>query len=113
MEYKQTNVEELFYKLKEYGDTRLDLFKLKAINKVSGFLGTLITSIILVCLLLLILVCISVGLSILIGSAIGSMAGGFFIMAAIYMIIGLVLFSTRTKILKTPISNKLIKDLID
>jgi len=38
MENKTTIVEELFYKLKDYGETRLDLFKLKSINKVSGFL---------------------------------------------------------------------------
>ncbi len=39
METKPTSVEELFYKLKDYGDTRLDLLKLKGINKLSGFLS--------------------------------------------------------------------------
>ena len=37
MENKTTSLEDLFEKLKEYGDTRVKLFKLKSINKVSGF----------------------------------------------------------------------------
>lgn len=113
METKPTNVEELFYKLKDYGDTRLDLFKLKSINKVSGFLSTLIMSVILVVLLFLVLICLSIGLALLIGGWIGNTYWGFFIIGAIYIIIGLVLYSGRNKLLKVPVSNKLIKELID
>jgi hypothetical protein len=113
MESKPTNVEELFYKLKDYGDTRLDLFKLKGINKVSGFLSTLIVSVVLIVLLFVVLICISIGLALLIGSWLGHSYWGFFIIGAIYIIIGLVLFSGRNKILKEPVSNMLIKQLMD
>ena len=113
MENNPTSVEELFYKLKDYGDTRLDLFKLKAINKVSGFMSTLIVSVVLVVLLFLVLICFTIGLSLLIGGWIGSVFYGFFIMGIIYIIIGLVLFYGRKKFLKTPVSNKLIKELLD
>jgi hypothetical protein len=112
-ESKLTNVEELFYKLKDYGDTRLDLFKLKGINKVSGFLSTLIVSVVLVVLLFLVLICISIGLALLIGSWLGHSYWGFFIIGAIYIIIGLVLFSGRNKMIKEPVSNLLIKELMD
>jgi hypothetical protein len=84
MENKPTNVEELFYKLKDYGDTRLDLFKLKAINKVSSFMSTLIVSIILIVLLFVVLICITIGFGLLIGGWLGNIFWGFFIMAAIY-----------------------------
>jgi len=113
MESKPTNVEELFYKLKDYGDTRLDLLKLKGINKVSGFLSTLIVSVVLIVLLFVVLICISIGLALLIGSWLGHSYWGFFIIGAIYIIIGLVLFSGRNKILKEPVSNMLIKQLMD
>ena len=113
MENKTTNVEELFYKLKDYGDTRLDLFKLKSINKVSGFLSSLITSVVLMVLLFLVVLCITIGAALLLGSLTGSAYYGFFIMAGIYIIIGLVLFYNKDKAIKTPISNKLIKDLVD
>lgn len=113
MENDPTAVEELFYKLKDYVETTADLFKLKAINKVSGFTSTLIVSVVLIVLLFLILICISFGFALLIGVWLGQAFWGFFIMGILYLIIGLILFSKRNKILKEPISNKFIKELID
>ena len=108
MDNKTTNVEELFYKLRDYGDTRLDLFKLKAISKVSGIISSIISGVI-----LLVIICITIALSFIIGDALGHTYLGFLIMAVVYIIIGLIMFSSRTKLLKTPISNKFIKDFID
>lgn len=113
MENKPTSVEELFYKLKDYGDTRLDLFKLKSINKISGFLTSLIVSVILVVILFLVIICLTIGAALLIGTLLGKAYYGFFIIGAIYIITGLVLYSGRNKFLKTPVSNKLIKELLD
>ena len=113
MESKPTSVEELFIKLKEYGDTRLDLFRLKAINKVSGFFSSLITSILLIVLFFLVLICLTIGVALYIGSLLGASYYGFFIIGGIYVIIGLVFFFSKAKLLKSPISNKLIKDLMD
>ncbi len=78
MENDPTAVEELFYKLKDYGETTVDLFKLKAINKVSGFTSTLIVSIILIVLLFLVLICISAGFALLIGIWLGNALLGVF-----------------------------------
>ncbi|MEO6812673.1 MAG: hypothetical protein ABI172_01995 [Ginsengibacter sp.] len=113
MENQPSNVEELFYKLKDYGDTRLDLFKLKSINKISGFITSIITSAILMVLLALVLLCITIGAALLIGALLGKTYYGFFIIAGVYIIVGLVLYSSRDKMLKTPVSNRLIKELID
>jgi hypothetical protein len=113
MENQPSNVEELFYKLKDYGDTRLDLFKLKSINKISGFITSIITSAILLVLLALVLLCITIGAALLIGALLGKTYYGFFIIAGVYIIVGLVLYSSRDKMLKTPVSNRLIKELID
>jgi len=113
MENDPTAVEELFYKLKDYGETTVDLYKLKAINKVSGFTSNLIVLIVLIVLLFLILICISAGFALLIGVWLGQAFWGFFIMGVLYLIAGLILFANRRKILKEPISNKLLKELID
>lgn len=109
----KTNVEELFYKVKDYADTRIDLFKLKAISKVSGLLSTIISGVVLILLLFMILICVTIGLSLLIGAAIGNTWLGFIIMAGIYIVFGLVIFLGRVKLLKTPISNKFIKEFVD
>ena len=113
MENQPTNVEELFEKLKDYGETRIDLLKLKTVNKVSGFLSNLITSVFLLILLFLVIIFLFIGLALLVGTWLGQAYWGFLIMGALFIIIGLILFSSRKKILKEPISNSLIKSLID
>ncbi|MDP4283813.1 MAG: phage holin family protein [Bacteroidota bacterium] len=113
MENRSNSIEELFYKLKEYIDLRIDLFKLKSINKISGFLSTLIVVSILAVLAFLVLICITIGVALLLGEILGKTYYGFLVMALLYIIIGLVLYYGRNKFLKKPISNNLIKELLD
>lgn len=113
MENKPTSVEELFYKLRDYGDTRIELFKLKSLHKITGVLSSLIVSVILIGLLSLIILCFTIGFAILLGAWLGKMYYGFFIMAIIYIIIGLILYSGRNKFLSKPVSDKIIKELLD
>jgi membrane-bound ClpP family serine protease len=113
MENQPTNVEELFEKIKDYGETRIDLLKLKTVNKVSGFLSNLITTVFLLVLLFLVIMFLFIGFALLVGTWLGHAFWGFLIMGVLFIIIGLVLFSSRKKILKDPISNSLIKSLID
>jgi hypothetical protein len=113
MENKPTSLEELFEKIRDYADTRINLFKLKSIYKVSGFMSSVIASLILLILLNTVFLCITIGAALLIGAWIGQTYLGFFIVAVLYLIIGLVLYSKRGKLIKTPISNKLIKELMD
>src|SRR4026209_704540 len=97
MENKPTNLEELFEELREYADTRIDLFKLKSINKVSGFMSSVIASLVLVVILCSVLLCITIGAALLIGAWIGETYLGFFIVVVIFLITGLVLYSMRGK----------------
>ena len=113
MENKPTSVEELFYKLRDYGDTRIELFKLKSLHKITGVLSSLIVSVILIGLLSLIILCFTIGFAILLVAWLGKMYYGFFIMAIIYIIIGLILYSGRNKFLSKPVSDKIIKELLD
>lgn len=113
MESKPNNVEELFQKLKEYADVRLDLFKLKSINKMAGFMSSAITIVVLIVLFSAVTLCITIGFALLIGAWLGNAYYGFFIVGGIYFITGLVIYSMRDKLIKTKVSNKLIKELID
>ena len=109
METKATNVEELFQKVKDYTDTRINLFKLKTISKGSGIVSSVLTLIIVMFLFIFVLICITIGFALLIGNWLGSYFYGFFIIAAIYLIVGVILISVRKKLIKAPISNALIK----
>ncbi len=113
MESNPTNVEELFQKVRDYAEVRFDLFKLKSINKVSGFMSSVVTMIILIALFSTVMLCVTIGGALLIGRWVGSGYGGFFIVGGIYLIIGLVIYSMRDKLIKGKISNKLVKELTD
>ena len=113
MEAKPTGLEELFNKVKDYAETKLYLYKLIAINKVSGFFSTFITMLILLMILFTVILCVSIGAALLIGQWLGAASYGFFTIAGLYLIIGLVLYSMRGSILKNSVSDKLIKEMVD
>lgn len=113
METSNTTVEDLFYKVKDYVNTRFDLLKLKAINKVSSTLSKTITFIVILVLSIFVLMLLSIGLALYLGYVLGHNYYGFFIVGGIYIIIGLILIATRKALLKTPFSNWLIRTLMD
>lgn len=113
MENENTSIEELFFKLKDYGETTLDLLKLKAINKILRVSSTIILSVFSLVLLFLILICVSIGLSLLIGVWLGHAYWGFFIMAGFYVIIWLILFLSKKKLLDEPVKNRLVKEILN
>jgi hypothetical protein len=103
----------LFDKLKDYVDTRLNLLKLKAIDKSSGFLSSLLTIIIVILVGFVCFIMLNIGLALLIGKWLGEYYLGFLIVAALYIIIGFVIYKFRNKWLKGPIASMMIKSLLD
>lgn len=107
------SLEDLFEKTKEYVNTRIELFKLKSINKSAIILSAVIMAMILSVLALLVLVLISLGVAKGINALLGTDAWGYIIMAVIYIITGIIVFVNRRKLLQKPFSNWLIKVLTD
>ncbi|MDQ6815174.1 MAG: phage holin family protein [Bacteroidota bacterium] len=103
-----TLIESLFSQSKEYVDNRLELYKLKAIDKSSSIASSVISGIALFVVFFIFFVVFNIGIALLIGDLIGKAYLGFLILAAIYAIVGLVLFSKRDKIFKIPIAKMLI-----
>jgi hypothetical protein len=113
MDNKPTSVEELFDKLKDYGNIRLELLKLRIIHKVSGTLAGLMVSIILILISSLVLFCFTIAFALLIGTWVGKLYFGFLIMAGVYIIIGFIFYYGRNKFLKTSVSDKIVRELLD
>ena len=113
MENQSSSIESLIDRVKSYAETRIDLLKLKAIDKSSSFLSTLVTMIVLGMVGLIFIILLNIGLALYIGSLVGNAYYGFFIVAGFYLIAGLVIFVCRDKWLKTPVSNVMIKNLLD
>src|SRR5665647_2064563 len=110
MENQSSPIESLIERVKSYVETRIDLLRLKAIDKSSSFLSLLISMIVVVLISFIFIMMLSIGVALLLGNLLGKLYYGFFIVAGFYLILGIVLFVFRNKWLKTPIANSMIKN---
>ncbi len=101
-------IESLFAQLKDYVDNRIELFKLKIVDKASGIASAIVTGVIMFIVLLLFFLFLNIGIALLIGDLLGKSYLGFLILAGFYAIAGLVMFLMREKILKAPVSGMII-----
>ena len=108
-----SQVEALLEKVKDYIETRIELLKLKAIDKSSGILSTIISFLVLFIFSILFVILFSIGLALLIGDLLGKYYYGFFIVAALYIIIGLVVFYGRNKWIKPTVEKGMINSFLD
>jgi hypothetical protein len=111
MENQTATIESIFHRIKDYSDTRIELIKLKAIDKSSTVLSSLITYIVVFLIFGLFFLFLNIGIAILIGELIGRVYWGFFILAILYAVVGIVLLKNKNKWVKTPVINMMVKGL--
>ncbi|HMG83026.1 MAG TPA: hypothetical protein VK559_08315 [Ferruginibacter sp.] len=113
MEKQQNHIGSLFEKAEAYLETKMELYRLHAIDKsttiVSGIVARLIIALFIASCFLM----FSIGLAILIGRSMGEMYYGFFIVAGFYLVVIIVLYASRDKWLKAPVSNLIIKSIFN
>lgn len=113
MEKAFAQVEELADTVKEYVNTRMESVKLNAAEKSSGIVATIIAGILVATVFLCFLIFGSVALALGLGDWIGQPWAGFLIVAFLYLLIGVVVWFARVKIIQLPIMNALIRQLFN
>lgn len=112
MENEQPNVlESLFERTNDYLETRVELAKLKAIRKSSEIVSSVASKIVLGVLFCFFLMVLNIGLGLWIGELLGKTYLGFFALAGFYLIVGLIIYASRDKLLKIPVANSIIKKI--
>jgi hypothetical protein len=112
MEERTTLIESLLEKAETYAKTNADLYKLKLIDKSADLLSTLAERFIFVKAFSLITIMISLGAALWIGELVGKMYSGFIIVAFFYILITGLLYSFRKSLIKTPINNAIITEML-
>lgn len=102
----------LITNIKDYINTNIQLVKLKVTDKSSEAIGGIVAIVIVAFILILFLVFLSTALAILISNLLESPSSGFFIMAGVYLIIGILLFANKEKWIITPLGNAMIKSMM-
>ncbi|HRH48186.1 MAG TPA: hypothetical protein PLP23_05530 [Panacibacter sp.] len=113
MEHQKNSVESLFNNAGDYFETRIDLLKLKGIDKSSDAFSLLAYRLIMLLIFFTVLVFFGVGLALLTGDALGKTAYGFFVVGGLYSITGMVLYLFRKQWIKEPLSNLFIKKMLN
>jgi hypothetical protein len=105
--------EELAIHIKDYIQTEIELIKLNFAEKLSKVLSNFLAIIILIWVLLLSILFASISLAFFIGERIGKMSIGFFIVSLIYLLIAIVSWYLRERLIRIPILNGILRQLFD
>jgi hypothetical protein len=106
------SIRTLIDKSKDYLDTKIELTKLKTIDKSADVLSTAIVMVTIIFVGSLFVIFISTALALLLGRLLGAYYYGFFIMGGFYAIILLILYVQKDKWIKTPVANGLINKML-
>jgi fatty acid desaturase len=112
MEDNAKPLESLLEKASEYGKTSFELIKLKALDKTSDVVSSLIPHSVFFILIASFMLFLNLGLGFWLGEILGKIYFGFFVVAAFYGIIGIILHFFMHKSIKKLISNYIIKHVL-
>ena len=98
MEKNSIQFDELLKKLEDYGNSNIELYKYKAIDKSSTILSSLITLRIVTVGFTLFFLVFSSGLALWLGEILGKIYYGIFIISGVYGVIAIALYGFREKI---------------
>ncbi|OYU81191.1 MAG: hypothetical protein CFE23_05335 [Flavobacterium sp. BFFFF1] len=111
MKDKVILIEVLFDKIEQLGKTNIELYKLKAIDKVTDVFASVTSRIIIAASIALFFFLLTIGLSLYIGDLLGKSYYGFFVMAAFYIVVTLILVFVRRKHIELRLNNYIINQI--
>ena len=95
----------------KYGLAEIELTKLKALNKTSDVVSSLIPHAFVFFIVILFLLFFNLGLAFWLGDIIGNNFYGFFVIAAFYAVVGVIVHFFMHKRIKKKICNYLVKEI--
>ena len=104
-----SSISELFDLVNSYADTRIDLMKMKAANKATEVVSSILSRMIVVCIFVVAFAMLSIGLSIYLGRLLGATEYGFFAVGGFAIVVGGIFYASRHKLVKAPLSSALLK----
>ena len=107
-----TLIESLLSQSIEYVENRLELMKLKAVDKTANVFSAVVSGVILFVIFFIFFIVLNIGLALLIGDLVGKSYLGFLLLAMFYMIIGLIIFFGRNTWMKSAITSTIIKKFL-
>ena len=112
MEDKAAPVEVLVERTQAYIKSSIQLFKLKATDKLAEIVSNLASSFVLVVVIALFGVNLNIAIALLLGDLLGKAWLGFVLVSGFYAFAGIIFYLLRDKWIKKPIRNSIIEQLL-
>lgn len=113
MDSTAENIEKLVTSVSNVAETKFELIKLKAAAKVSASLSSMVSILMVVVFSAAALTIVSFGFAYFIGSKLNNVSYGFFIIGALYALMGLLIYFNRKNWVQTPLSNLFIEKFVN
>ncbi len=113
MENQPNAIGSLFESAGNYLETRVNLLKLKAIDKSSDIVSSVVSRVVIMIIFTFGFIILNIGSSIWLGDAMGKIYYGFFVVGGFYLLLAIVLIIFKGKWLKSPLNNLVIKKMLN
>ncbi len=113
MQNKTNLTENLIDRATDYVETKMELLKLQAVNTTTEVASTIISRFVVGLVIGLLVLILSAGFAIWLGDISGKLYYGFFLVSAFYLLVALVLYFFRDKLIKRPFTDMLIKKMLN
>jgi hypothetical protein len=108
METTARIIETLFERAEAYGITTYELSKLKVLETTTVVVTSLVSRLSVILMISMFTLVFNIGIALLLGELLGKSYYGFFIVAAFYLVAGIILHFFLHKWIKGPLSNLII-----
>lgn len=106
-------IEKLIERGEDYGKTSIELLKLKTIDKSANLVSNIISWSVIILFALLFFTLLNIAVALWVGDLLGNKTYGFFIVAGFYGLLTLVFLIFRKQLVKNPLNNSMVKQLLD
>ncbi len=113
MEEQSDLINSLIEKGEQYGKTTLELLKLKTLDKSADVASSLVSWLIVVIFAVLFFLILNIGIALWIGELLGKSYYGFFVVAGFYGLLALIFGIFRKKLIKNPVNNSIIDQVLE
>jgi hypothetical protein len=112
MDEQSALIESLIEKGEQYGKTTLELLKLKTLDKSADVASNMVSWLVVVVLAVLFFLILNIGVALWLGELMGKSYYGFFAVSGFYAVLALILFIFRKKLIKNPLNNSIITQVL-
>lgn len=109
----KSSFEALFERAESFAKTNFELYKLKAIDKISDGASSAVSVVVALFFFIMFFLLANVGLSLWLGEVLGKPWIGFLAVAGLYLILWVVLFFVKQNWLKKMVGNSIIKSMLN